>query len=322
MRYELRLNGQPGDRRVHERGPPPRQRRGDGSGNRSAPLTVTVHGRQGGALGSCADALKQWARTPSHSGLTTGLLVATLRVTGPAWPRVMHVCFAAEGGQILARVGCLAHLCWSAHLARACWDQSVRPTDRVVVSRRELRPPARPRVAFHPSSGQCVLYSTLSADFTTLRQIQSGIVRCDGGPLGGSCPSGQVFVERYNGASYFCTPGYSFSNSYQYDATTFRNGPSSTTFTGQINGASLSQGGFGLSDEIRGLAWGEVAGTSTCPSSNSGSFFTWQKYDTSSGWSYVTGSDVHQYATFGFAGAPCWGTITSTSSQGAFDVDD
>jgi hypothetical protein len=176
--------------------------------------------------------------------------------------------------------------------------------------------------AFHPSSGQCVLYSTLSADFTTLRQIQSGIVRCDGGPLGGSCPSGQVFVERYNGASYFCTPGYSFSNSYQYDATTFRNGPSSTTFTGQINGASLSQGGFGLSDEIRGLAWGEVAGTSTCPSSNSGSFFTWQKYDTSSGWSYVTGSDVHQYATFGFAGAPCWGTITSTSSQGAFDVDD
>lgn len=176
--------------------------------------------------------------------------------------------------------------------------------------------------AFNASSGQCVLYSTLSFNSTgSGRMVQSGIVRCNGAIIDGTCPGGQVFVERFNGSAYFCTPGYSFSNNFQYDATTYRNAPSSTTFTGQINGASLSQGGFGLSDNIAGWAWGEATGGSTCPSSNSGSFYTWQKFDSSSGWSYVTGSSVHQYS-LGMAGAPCWGTISSTNSQGAFDVDD
>lgn len=175
---------------------------------------------------------------------------------------------------------------------------------------------------FHPSSDQCVLYSTLSADLTAFRQIQSGIVSCNGASLTGTCPSGHVFVERYNGISYFCTPGYSFSSNYQYDATTYRIASTSTTFTGQINGASLSQAGFGLSNEVIGLAWGEATGASLCPSSNSASFYTWQKFDTSSGWSYVTGGSIHQYASFGFGGAPCWGTITSPHSQGAFNVDD
>jgi hypothetical protein len=61
-----------------------------------------------------------------------------------------------------------------------------------------------------------------------------------------------VFVERYNGSSYFCTRGYSFADKYQYDATTYRTSSTSTTLSGQINGASLSQSGFGLSDTITG----------------------------------------------------------------------
>jgi hypothetical protein len=130
-----------------------------------------------------------------------------------------------------------------------------------------------------------------------------------------------VFVERYNGSSYFCTPGYSFDNIYQYDATTYRNGPSSTTFTGQINGASLSQGGFGLSDTIYGLAWGEATGGSTCPSSISGSFVDWEKFDYSAGWTFVTGSDRYRFSS-GMSGTPCWNTITSTGSKGDFDVHD
>ena len=76
-------------------------------------------------------------------------------------------------------------------------------------------------------------------------------------------PGGQVFVERYNGTSYFCTPGYSFTNGIQYDATTYRS--SGTTFTGHIDGASNSQGGFGLTDHTQGYAWGEATGGSTCP---------------------------------------------------------
>ena len=175
--------------------------------------------------------------------------------------------------------------------------------------------------SFNPSSGQCVLYSTLSYDATAGRQVESGIVRCSGATIDGTCPSGQVFVERYNGSAYYCVPGYSFANKYQYDATTYRNGSTSTTFTGHINGASLTQGGFGLSDNIHGYSWGEATGGSTCPSSNFGSFYDWEKYDTSVGWTYVTNSHVYRYSS-SMTGAPCWGTITSTDSMGGFDVDD
>jgi len=175
--------------------------------------------------------------------------------------------------------------------------------------------------SYHPSSNQCVLYSTLSYDSTAGRQVESGLVRCSGASIDGTCPSGQVFVERFNGSAYFCTPGYSFDNFYQYDATTYRNSSTSTTFTGHINGASLTQGGFGLSDNIHGWAWGEATGGTTCPSSISGSIVDWEKYDTSAGWTYVTSSDVYRYSS-SMSGAPCWSTTTSTGSKGNFDVHD
>lgn len=174
---------------------------------------------------------------------------------------------------------------------------------------------------FNPTSGQCVLYSVLSYDSTAGRQVESGIVRCNGASIDGTCPSGHVFVERYNGSAYYCTPGYSFDPIYQYDATTYRTSSTSTTFTGHINGASLSQSGFGLSDNITGYAWGEATGGSACPSSNSGSFVDWEKFDYSVGWTYVTSSTVYRYY-YGMSGAPCWNTITSTGSKGNFDVHD
>ena len=175
---------------------------------------------------------------------------------------------------------------------------------------------------FNPTSGQCVLYSVLSFDSTgTQRQVESGIVKCSGATIDGTCTSGHVFVERYNGSGYFCTPGYSFDPIYQYDATTYRTSSTSTTFTGHINGASLSQAGFGLSDNITGYAWGEATGGSACPSANSGSFLDWEKYDTSVGWTYVTSSTVYRYSS-GMTGAPCWNTITSTGSKAAFNVHD
>jgi hypothetical protein len=178
---------------------------------------------------------------------------------------------------------------------------------------------------FHPNNQQCVLYATLSndQDLTSIRQVESGLLRCVNATLDGTCTSGKVFVERYNGSAYFCTPGYSFDNIYQYDATTYRISSTSTTFTGQINGATLSQSGFGVSDPIVGATWGEAtSGTTTsCPSGLSGSFFLWEKYDTSTGWSYVTGSNVYRNA-FNMSGSPCWDTITSTNSQGAYDVHD
>jgi hypothetical protein len=176
---------------------------------------------------------------------------------------------------------------------------------------------------FNPTSGQCVLYSVLSFDSKAgaQRQIESGIVKCNGASIDGTCPSGYSFVERYNGSAYFCTPGFAFNPIYQYDATTYRTSSTSTTFTGHINGVYLSQSGFGLSDNIKGYAWGEATGGSACPSSNSGSFLDWEKYDTSVGWTYVTSSSVQRYSS-GMSGAPCWNTITSTGSKGNFDVHD
>ena len=173
---------------------------------------------------------------------------------------------------------------------------------------------------FSATSGQCVLYAALSYDSTSDRQIESGLVRCNGAAIDGTCPDGQVFVERYNGSSYYCTPGYSFDNNTQYDATTYRTGATSTTFTGHINGAQMSQAGFGLSDSVRGYAWGEATGASTCPSPSKGTFTNWKRYDTSAGWSYVTSSTTHRYAS-GQSGAPCWDTISSPASDGGFYVD-
>jgi hypothetical protein len=174
--------------------------------------------------------------------------------------------------------------------------------------------------SFNPTSGQCVLYSTLSFDLTAHKQVESGIVTCNGQSIDETCPSGHVFVERFDGTSYFCTPGYTFLSKYQYDATTYRTSSTSTTFSGQINGASLSQSGFGLSDYITGYAWGEATGGTFCPVSQDGSFIYWEKYDTSAGWTYITSSTVDHYSD-GMAGAPCWSRISSTNSTGGFNVD-
>jgi hypothetical protein len=174
---------------------------------------------------------------------------------------------------------------------------------------------------FDPRSGQCVLYSVLTFDSTSSRQVESGIVKCLGTSIDGTCPSGYAFVERFNGSAYFCTPGYSFDPIYQYDATTYRSSSTSTTFTGQINGASLSQSGFGLSDNITGYAWGEATGGSACPALNSGSFVDWEKFDYSVGWTYITTSTVYRRSS-SMSGAPCWNTITSTGTKGNFDVRD
>lgn len=175
---------------------------------------------------------------------------------------------------------------------------------------------------FSPKAGQCVIYSAISADFTSRRQVEAGVVRCSGMTIDKTCPRGKAFVERYDGANYYCRSGYAFDNNTEYDATTYRTGSQSTTFTAHINGQSISQGGFGLNDNIRALAWGEVTGTSTtCPTGFSkGTFKVWQRYDTSSGWHYITGSSKHNESV-GMTGTPCWKNTSATSSIGAFNVD-
>jgi hypothetical protein len=119
--------------------------------------------------------------------------------------------------------------------------------------------------SFNQTSNQCVIYSTLSYDSTAPRNMEAGLVRCHGGGLdNGKCPGVNTFVERFNGTTYICTSGFSFTDGTAYDATTYRS--SGTTFHGHINGAFDDQAGFGTSDHIQGYSWGEASGGSTCPS--------------------------------------------------------
>jgi len=173
---------------------------------------------------------------------------------------------------------------------------------------------------FSANSGQCVIYATLSTDQTNPHQVEAGVVRCASASMdGGTCTDGHAFVEVFNGSKYTCTQGYTFTNNTAYDATTYRNSTTSTTFTGHINGASATQGGFGLNDTIRATAWGEAIGGTSCPAPSRGTFNVWQRYNAANGWHYVGGGSVKS-AHYGISGAPCWAASTM-SATGAFDVD-
>lgn len=179
---------------------------------------------------------------------------------------------------------------------------------------------------FSATNGQCVLYSALSSTVAlTGPQIEAGIVRCNNAPGGGldsgACTDGHAFVERFDGANYFCNQGYTFTNNTAYDATTYRTGSTSTTFHGHVNGADLDQNGFGTSAATIGYAWAEATGiSSSCPSPSKGTFNIWKRYDTATGWHIVTNSSIHR-EHIGIPGAPCWPTVSGTNANGGFYVD-
>jgi hypothetical protein len=173
---------------------------------------------------------------------------------------------------------------------------------------------------FSANPGQCVIYSAVSTDVTSSRQVEAGVVRCNGATLDGTCTDGHAFVERWAGGNnYYCTPGYTFNNNTAYDATTYRTSGTSTTFTGHINGASLNQGGFGLNDDVVATAQAEASGGTTCPSPSRGTFNVWERYNTNTGWHYI-GNALLYRVHYGISGAPCW-SPTTASSTGAFVVD-
>jgi hypothetical protein len=150
--------------------------------------------------------------------------------------------------------------------------------------------------------------------------VQSGLVRCNTATLDGTCTDGEVFVETYDSLGYRCTSGYTFTNNTEYDATTYRTSATGTTFHGQINGASRDASGFGLTQSTRGYTWGEATSGPTCPSPSKGTFALWQRYDSATGWAYVTSSTIYRNAS-GMTNSPCWATVSSVSSTGGYYVD-
>jgi hypothetical protein len=174
---------------------------------------------------------------------------------------------------------------------------------------------------FSAKSHECVVYATLTADQTHPHQIEAGVLRCNNATFdGGMCNDGHAYVEAFNGSSYTCKQGYTFTNNTAYDATTYRTSTTSTTLYGHINGASATQGGFGLNDATHATSLGEVIGTNTsCPAPSRGTFKVWQRYNASNGWHYVGGGSVKS-SHYGIYDAPCW-TASAVSATGGFDVD-
>jgi hypothetical protein len=165
--------------------------------------------------------------------------------------------------------------------------------------------------------GQCVMYSMLITNGSNPRQVQTGLVRCDGTPLAGTCTGGYTFAERYNGLDYICVQGNNFNNGTRYNAIVSRN--TATEMSGVIGGASAAQSGFPASDAIAAFAWGEASGGGACPSgSPSGSFRDWQRIISGGSWGSVANGPT-VYHSGNMPGAACW--TVGALSGGNFDVN-
>lgn len=169
---------------------------------------------------------------------------------------------------------------------------------------------------FAPSDG-CVVYGILLADATSgPRHVQAGLVRCGvNATPADTCVSGHSYVESWAPTGVDCNGGNNFNNDTSYWAQVKRNSTTSTTVTGQINGAVASGPGFGTTSEIKAYAWGEIAVFgSTCPTGNAvGHFVLWQRW-ISGTWAPATGSNAYHNNS-----SACW-TVGSTNTSGSFDV--
>jgi hypothetical protein len=172
---------------------------------------------------------------------------------------------------------------------------------------------------FSAEANQCVLYSTLVYRSNgTGSQLQAGLVRCNGILLTGSCDDGHTFIERFDGSSYYCISGNSFTNGTAYTALVYRTDTDSSTMTASISGALMQHGGFGLSQDTRAYAWGEATGGTNCPEPSSGTFLTWDRRIGTT-WASVNNSQVFHGGTL--SGAPCWGAVSASQADGGFEVD-
>jgi hypothetical protein len=170
--------------------------------------------------------------------------------------------------------------------------------------------------SFNAPNHSCVLYGLVLVDesgTSSWTQVETGVVECTNLTIDGTCTSGHGFAETYQAGTYTCWQGDAFSHATAYAADIERYGAS--TVIGTILGTSASAYGYLDGHVIVTDAWGEVSGGSTCPSSAGGSFLSWQKLRSSTGWTYVTGGSGTTKGLFG----PCW-TLGSLSSTGDFSV--
>lgn len=173
--------------------------------------------------------------------------------------------------------------------------------------------------SFYTPSRACVLYALLiHTTYDGGRHLESGLVRCDNETIDGTCPGGRTFIERFNGSSYYCTPGGDFNNDTSYfTRNAYADG--SGNRVAYIQNVSLGQSGFYQSSPRRTYAWGEVTGGANCPTSASatGIFYYWRR-NINGNWGYVNSSSRYSFST-GISAAPCW-TVSGVDSLGGLSV--
>lgn len=172
--------------------------------------------------------------------------------------------------------------------------------------------------SFNAASNQCVIYAVLLYDSSSSRQLETGLLGCNNQSLErGACQSGYAFSESFDGANYHCGQGSAFTTGSANNALVERSS-GTTTMWGSTDGSYASQSGFGATDTIQGIAWGEATSGLTCPSSpHSAAFTYWQKFTNAGGWSYVTSAPPGYH--YAFPTSPCW-AIGSLSSTGGFNA--
>lgn len=173
--------------------------------------------------------------------------------------------------------------------------------------------------SFNPANQQCVIYSVVVSDDTTPRQMQTGVVRCLNKAMSLACTTGHTFTESFDGISYHCAVGSTFTNGATVTGMVQRTS-GTTSMWGSIGGSYLSQSGFNAGDLIYSTAWGEATGdATTCPATpHSAHFANWKKFQNASGWSYVSAS-IRYSNPRGISGVPCW-AASALLSGGTFDV--
>ncbi len=63
---------------------------------------------------------------------------------------------------------------------------------------------------FYTPNNACTLYSILL--FGNGRMVETGLLRCVGATIDGTCYDDRTFAERLDGSNYFCSPGDHFNN--------------------------------------------------------------------------------------------------------------
>jgi len=161
-----------------------------------------------------------------------------------------------------------------------------------------------------PSSGSCVIISILLAGATN--QVETGLPRCNGISVDGTCPSGQIFVETSYGSGFKCNPHGSFALGSYYSIGVAR--PATGNWVGQVSHVNYAGIVGGWPSSVYSRTWGEWTSTGghTCSGWGASGIF--------SGWTYRSNAGSTQSFTNNntTVAAGCW--TVGTLNGGAYSV--